>query len=87
VFSVISLGQAPPLYLPALAGALLLPIPPLVIADGAADAAGALNLPVPLPSLPPGVQAIAVYAQAAAVSAIGCSARRASSRSSSGLVA
>jgi hypothetical protein len=70
VFSLIGLDQSA-LYIPELAGALVVPIPPLLIAHGPADAAGKLNLLVTLPSLPPGVEAITVYAQAAAVSSVG----------------
>ncbi|MFQ5654464.1 MAG: hypothetical protein ACE5GW_07010, partial [Planctomycetota bacterium] len=70
VFSLVGLGPAP-LYLPALAGTLVLPIPPLVIPHGAVDASGALVLSVPLPLRPPGVGAVTIYAQAAAVSPVG----------------
>jgi hypothetical protein len=70
VFSLIGLSQAA-LYLPNLAGALVVPIPPLLIAHGPADGAGQLNTVVPLPLLPPGIEAFTVYAQSAAVSSVG----------------
>ena len=70
VFSLIGLSQSA-LYLPALAGSLVLPIPPLLISHGAADGAGQLQVSVQLPPLPPGIEAFTVYAQSAAISAVG----------------
>jgi hypothetical protein len=70
VFSLIGLSPSA-LYLPELAGPLVLPIPPLLISHGAADAAGKLQAVVSLPALPPGFEAFTVYAQSAAISATG----------------
>jgi hypothetical protein len=49
---------------------LVLPIPPILISHGPADGASALTVAVPLPPLPPWMGAFAVYAHAAAVSAV-----------------
>jgi hypothetical protein len=70
VFSLVALSQDS-LFLPELAGTLVLPIPPILISHGPAGGTGALTVAVPLPSLPPGTEAFTVYAQAAAVSAVG----------------
>ncbi len=70
VFSLIGLSQSA-LYLPELAGPLVLPIPPLLISRGAADGVGKLQVIVSLPPLPPGFEAFTVYAQSAAVSSAG----------------
>jgi len=70
VFSLIGLSPSA-LYLPELAGPLVLPIPPLLISHGAADGAGQLQAVVSLPPLPPGFEAFTVYAQSAAVSTVG----------------
>ncbi len=70
VFSLIGLSQSA-LYLPELAGPLVLPIPPLLISHGAADGAGTLHVVVQLPALPAGFEAFTVYAQSAAISSVG----------------
>ena len=59
------------LFAPDLAGTLVLPIPPLLLALGSADATGVLNTEVALPPLPPGTGAFTVYSQGAAVSPVG----------------
>ncbi len=70
VFSLISLGQDS-LFLPELAGTLVLPIMPILISHGPASGSGTLGVSVPLPTLPPGIEAFTVYAQAAAISGVG----------------
>lgn len=70
VFTLIGLLPSA-LFLPDLAGTLVVPIPPLLVSHGQADAAGKLTTMITLPILPPGIEAFPVYAQAAAVSAVG----------------
>jgi hypothetical protein len=72
VFSLVSLGQAPS-FQPALGGTLVLPVPPILVAHGRVDALTGILPPVALsaPVLPPGVGALTVYAQGAAVTAVG----------------
>jgi hypothetical protein len=70
VFSLVALGQAPT-WQPALAGSLVLPIPPLLVFHGSTDALGVLQTDVALPALPHGLGALGVYAQGAALSPVG----------------
>lgn len=70
VFSVVGLS-ASPLHVPDLTGTLIPALPPIVIAHGPADPAGALALSVALPPLPPGIGAFTVFAQGAAISGVG----------------
>jgi hypothetical protein len=70
VFSLVALG-ADPLFLLDLAGTLVTTIPPILVPHGPADAFGDLAVTVPLPALPPGIEAFSVYVQGAAISAVG----------------
>lgn len=70
VFSLIAVGTDY-LWLPQLAGALVLPIPPMVFLHGPTDPSGGLTTSIPLPPLPPGTEAFTAFAQGAAVSITG----------------
>ncbi len=70
VFSLVALG-ADPLFLLDLAGTLVTAIPPILVPHGPAGASGDLAVTVPLPALPPGIEAFGVYVQGAAISAVG----------------
>jgi hypothetical protein len=72
VFSLVSLAQAPS-FQELLGGTLVLPIPPLVILHGQVDPLTGILPPlaVPAPVLPAGVGALTVYAQGAALTAVG----------------
>jgi len=70
LFTLVGLGQGS-LFLPELAGALVLPIPPILVFHGPADGSGKLSTTVPLPPLPPGLEGFNVWTQGAAVSAVG----------------
>lgn len=70
VFSLIAL-EPDALFVPALAGTLALTIPPLVISHGPAGGNGQLALLVPIPPLPPGMEALTVFAQGAAITGVG----------------
>jgi hypothetical protein len=71
VFSLVSLAQAPT-FQPALSGTLVLPIPPLIVAHGQVDPITGIlpSVAIPAPGLPPGI-GLTVYAQGAAVTAVG----------------
>jgi hypothetical protein len=72
VFSLVSLAQAPS-FQPLLGGTLVLPIPPLVLLHGPVDPLTGILPPLALPApvLPAGVGALTVYAQGAALTAVG----------------
>lgn len=70
VFTLVALSQDS-LFLPELAGTLVLPIPPILISHGPASGSGTLGVSVALPPLPPGIEAFPVYAQGAAISGVG----------------
>jgi hypothetical protein len=59
-----------PIFLLDVAGSLTLTLPPILIGHGVA-ASGSLATTVPLPALPPGIEAFTVYTQGAAVSPVG----------------
>ena len=69
VLSVIALDLAP-LFLVQHAGTLVVAIPPILITHGIASG-GTLDTTVPLPPLPPGLEALPIYAQGAAISPVG----------------
>jgi hypothetical protein len=69
VFSLVALSENP-LFLLDLAGSLIVSIPPILIIHGVA-ASGTFATTVPLPTLPPGIEAFTVYTQGAAVSPVG----------------
>ncbi len=70
VLSLVALAQSP-LFLLQHAGTLVVAAPPILITHGPTDPAGALSVSVPVPALPPGFEAFTVYAQGAAISALG----------------
>jgi hypothetical protein len=70
LFSVVSLDAALS-FQPALSGALAVAPPPLLVAHGPVGPDGALSAQVPMPALPPGIEAVTVFAQGAALSASG----------------
>jgi hypothetical protein len=72
VFSLLSLQQAPT-FQPALGGTLVLTIPPLIVVHGQVDPLTGIlpSVAIPAPVLPPGLGALTVYAQGAAVTAAG----------------
>ncbi len=70
VLSLVALAQSP-LFLLQHAGTLVVAAPPILIAHGPADLDGTLSVSAPIPPLPPGFEAFTVYAQGAAISAVG----------------